>query len=268
MIKIALITMYNPRNTDIINVRRVSEFFDFVVLIDNSSIDSPPTGGYCSVENIILVSNFNFGGLSGAFNLAKKVLSFSNFEGRAIITLLDQDTEISSEVYLALEREMKDLPRKCVVGAKFADRNFVGNTVERKTVDCLPTSTATMWLEDFLIADAHNEDFPVDLADFVWCWKNAASNQFCFTRLEHVLVKQSLGLKRFYLLGREISLPSPFRHEHQMRAVRRLWTLNYVSKITKIKFTLKALLKLLVYPIIFRDGRERFLYMARGLICR
>lgn len=263
---IGVITTFRAKNENILNIKRICDFFDIMILIDNNAIDESVNNKYCAIKNLVIISNFNIGGLSGAFNVAKRALRQLEVCSSATLTFLDQDTEISHEVVNALITEITRAPRKTVIGAVFAHRNVVEQDAKKRVVKCLPTATSTMWLADFLLSNDHDTNFPVDFADFIWCWRNASTNSFRYLQLKHIHVKQSLGIDRVVMLGREISLPSPFRHEHQMRAVRRLWTLNYVSMNTKISFSLKAAIKLLLYPVMLGYGRERFRYMLRGLL--
>ena len=263
--KIGILTSYSPSEEDISNIRRVRRFFDFLIVIDNNPLGLSVSRIFCAEKDVVTLSNFNMGGLSGAFNSAKIALKgFERIES-ATVTLLDQDTDVSEEVINTLITEIKQCHPKSVVGATFSNKNLVGVPSVKRAVSCLPTSTSTMMLVDFLISEKYDIRFPIDLADFVWCWRNVENNNFSYFQMDNVHVRQLLGIKRFKILSREMSLPSPFRHEHQMRAVRHLWSLNFVPADIKIRFTLKAITKLVLYPICCRDGYIRLRYMLRGI---
>ena len=263
--KICILTVYKPTFEDLNNIANISQIFDRLIIIDNNLL-SCPIGEYSfGSDSVIILSNFNMGGLSGAFNLAKSVLRHLQLNPDSTVTLLDQDTFVTSPIIEALVCEVKSSPCGYIFGAKFSQHNAVTYPVERITVNCLPTSTTTMRVSDFELSSKYDPRFPVDLADFVWCWKNSTENNFTFTQLNNVHVKQTLGIKRFKFLGRCFTLPSAFRHEHQMRAARLLWSLDYLGIDIKLRFTVKAVLKIISYPFIFPDGTKRLRYMLRGI---
>ena len=262
---VCVITTYKPSLKNLANIRQLLHFFDWVIIIDNNPLLIFPTHLNSPRKNFIFRSNFNIGGLSGAFNLAKDVLRSLNLDTTSTVTLLDQDTFVTRDIILALANESSRSPAGHIIGAAFSDHNQVGNVMKKKVTSCLPSSTTTLLVSDFLTSEDYDTDFPIDLADFVWCWRNAEKNGFVYFTLENILVNQTLGVGRHNLLGLNINLPSAFRHEHQMRAVRKLWGLSYVDFRIKVKFTIKAGMKLFAYPIILKDGNRRLKYMLLGL---
>lgn len=264
--KVGITTVFNPTLDDIVNVIGFKGFFDILLIVDNSPLSSAQFFS-STFENsdVFVLSNFNFGGLSGAFNLSKKLLLDVCFDEFATVTLLDQDTLVSNEIVNCLVDEIFCMDRGVVIGAKFSNNNQIDPLFVRHEVTCLPTSTMTMRAVDFVKSSDFLVEFPIDFADFVWCWRNASENGFKFFELSNVHVLQQLGISKISVFGIERTLPNPFRHELQSRAVRRLWQKDFVQLRIKFAFSIKLVLKVILYPFFAQDGFVRLRFMLRGI---
>jgi hypothetical protein len=271
MFKVVILTTYNPSASDLNNIERLSGFSDLIIIIDNSPLHI--TGclqfGEDFLEKCFLLSNFNCGGLSGAFNQARTLLrrlrDLNIIPSQASVTLLDQDTHIDATVLGALSSTIKDVKQPAAVGAVFSDRSLVSQEGGLIELSCLPSSTTTLTIDTFLSAPNYDIQFPIDLADFVWCWKAAASYNMKFFVDTRVEIHQHLGIGTFSFFGRKLTYPSPVRHMYQCEAALRLWSVKCAPLKSKIRFTCALLIKLFIYPFCLPNGATRCKYMIRGV---
>ncbi|WP_413706958.1 glycosyltransferase [Ralstonia sp. Ralssp110] len=86
--------LYNPVQEDVVNVERIADYFDQLVVVDNS----PKSSSVCAqewtkLEAVSICRNYNKGGIAGAFNRALENLT----DDPDLVILLDQDSRITLE---------------------------------------------------------------------------------------------------------------------------------------------------------------------------
>jgi rhamnosyltransferase len=108
-----------------------------------------------------------------------------------------------------------------------------------------------------------NEELFIDLVDFEYCWR-AVYNGFEVLRNNEAVIYHRNGNGEKDILGFKIKISAPIRNYYQIRNYLLILRYPYVPLSKKVSFLIRAVIKTLFYPIIFRDGRLK--YILRGFI--
>lgn len=98
-----VVVLYNPSVDDVANIERISQYFDELVVVDNSPV--PCKVPDWSGRGITVCVNKNHGGIAGAFNRALEGLQ----SDPDLVILLDQDSRITLDCIEQLEESAKEL---------------------------------------------------------------------------------------------------------------------------------------------------------------
>ena len=105
----------------------------------------------------------------------------------------------------------------------------------------------------------------IDLVDFDYCWRIRASGLKVIknptSKIFHKLGDGQVKVFGFLSVG----LPKPFRHYYSVRNTVYLILNGKAPLFWRVTNIFKVLFKLLVYPITLPQGKERLLFILKGL---
>ncbi|WP_303834048.1 glycosyltransferase [Ruminococcus flavefaciens] len=270
---ISIITLFNPGETVIENVRRVSEQSDLTILVDNSNKNNSELIG--SLSNVKYIANLKNLGLSMAFN---KVLKEKKFEWNEddFVLFFDQDSKIKPNHVKCLIDKFNYVRSKGVnvgcIGPVYY--NTSNNTVE------IPKIKNDLNNEDMIVSSIitssmlttygilkkigfWNEEIFLDMADWDLCWRLMKYNYKC-VMTKAVVLEHSLGEGEKKLLFFSLRIGKPFREYYQIRDCQYLLEKDYIPTKYRIRFHLILTLRSLLHLLFLNDRKERIKYMKMG----
>ena len=270
---ISIITLYNPGEKIIENVKLVSEQSDLTILADNSSSDNSKM--FESLSNVEYNGNLKNLGLSLAFN---KILKDSKYgwDEDDYIVFFDQDSKIKPDHIKCLINKFEYIKSKgynvgCIGPVYY---NTSNNTVEIPRIkndindkDMLVSSiiTSSMLTTYGILKKVGfwNEEIFLDMADWDLCWRLMKYNYKCAMTKE-VVLKHSLGEGEKKILFFSLRIGKPFREYYQIRDCQYLLEKDYIPMKYRIRFHLILTLRSFLHILFLDDRKERIKYMKKG----
>lgn len=266
----ALITLYNPDNEVLDNIRIINKQVDKVFLLDNSSCDN----SFFKISENIEYLYFNKNkGLSEAFNT---VLNSYLFDDDDYILFFDQDSVISDThinsliekykvlsatgvnigclgpVYLNVNSKQKQIPSN----AKKIDNN----TYE---VDNVITSSLLTTYKNIKNVNFWNENIFLDMADWDLCWRFLYKRlKVCLT--EQVILSQKLGIGVKRIFGYELIIEKPIREYYQIRDGLKLLHMEYVPHQKRKMLFFNSYVKPILTILFLSEKTRRLTYIVKG----
>jgi len=224
---------------------------------------------------------FNFGenlGIAKAQSIGMK-WAFEN--GADFILQMDQDSILEDKTVERLVRSYDKLISKGykvgVIGPRHYDkvtnevdeaRIIKGDTIEgtNYTVIHATLSSASLIPKVAYETVGGMEDgLFIDAVDYEYCWR-LKTKGFLTIRDNDILLGHRVGNGKKQILGKiDARIPSPIRHYYHIRNLFLLLFRGYVPLYWKLSNLAKLVIKLVIYPFIFEDGKIRFKYMIKGI---
>ena len=105
----------------------------------------------------------------------------------------------------------------------------------------------------------------IDSVDWEYCWR-LKKQGWLTVRDNDVLLGHRVGNGKKKILGKlDARIPSPIRHYYHIRNLFLLFPRGYVPLYWKLSNLSKLVIKLVLYPFIFDDGKIRLKYMLKGV---
>ncbi|SAK89780.1 rhamnosyltransferase [Caballeronia glebae] len=271
----AVVVFYEPDAACIERANRLTETLHCVV-VDNTpgsvSDARPPLRD--DVEYLPNGANL---GIATALNLGVAALRRAGFDAAI---LLDQDSEPSPELLLALPRALWAQPpsrRVALVGPAYEDLRLGGVAPfvrfgylalkrvapvgeEAVEVDFLITSGSCVDLNCWEAIGPMDDALFIDFVDLEWCVR-ARSRGFSLLGLPALRLAHQLGGEPVRFLGRTYPGHSALRHYYLFRNAVALMRRRYVPFSWKSTEMVKMPIRLLIYGA-FMTPRRAHLYMA------
>jgi rhamnosyltransferase len=265
----AVLTAYSPDPSLAARFGPLLAICGWIIVVDNTP------GGHAFghlPDGFVLLQDGVNKGLGPALNIG--VLE-ARHRGAEQVFLFDQDSTPSLELLRGLLEARTAVLRAgaelVCVGPRFVDDSLVGelptqpvNGVTMQPMTCLPTSGMLLPVVPFCESGGFADDLFLDFVDFEWCWR-VRSRGWQFYRAEQVPMFHRLGLAQMRLFGLRFHVPAPYRHYFQFRDTIRVTRRSYVPMYSRIRLLGVLPLKLVVYPFILDRGRERLVWMVRGI---
>ena len=270
----ALVTLYNPGDSEVANCRALARQVDAVVLCDNSNETHEVL--FRNEKNVIYTTQKKNLGLGGAFNNVLKDSAYA-WKDDDVIVFFDQDSKINDGYiellyaeYCAIEREMPNLG--CLGPVFFNTSNGRIERPHRKknitedtySVSNIITSSLMTRYKNLKRVDFWNENIFLDLADWDLCWRmQAIGLKCCMT--EKVVLHHSVGSgeKKFGFV--KLRVGQPFREYYQTRDALYLLKENYVPFQMRLRLKANVIIRPLVHYLILDDKRKRIEFIQRGI---
>ena len=246
-----IVPLYGEITTECINrLKQMREKGYEVIVVNNNPV------GY-SIEGIIatkVVPHHNLHGLAGGFNAG---VSQALADGADCVTLLDQDSIISSESLIKLAR---GCGQKLVVGPRIIDRNRnTEHTSANRKARMLISSGTTFTPDTWKRVGKFREWMEIDYIDHDWCGR-ARSAGINLEVVEDAVLFQTFGCRHPNILAHILGLQlySPYRRSIAMRNLRWLVLQHCVPLDVRLKEVVKMLMKPWIW-LILEPRRRRCL---------
>lgn len=280
----AVIVLYQPDLTRLKeNLSSLSSQVDFVMLIDNSSVDNE--------EKIIqLGQNVHYTPLMSNTGIAKalNIGIEKALEARAdFILLSDQDSVISEECVGTLLSNYHALNESGikvgVVGTRAINRKTGKpyhamskevSTIAAKTIantsvitECYSviTSVSLIPRETLIVTGGMDESLFIDGVDHEWCWRAWHTNKLRSFIIEDATIEHELGRSGKAITKQDISIAQPMRLRYQLRNYIWLRHRDYTPRFWKKKHLIKYMEKIIYYPIFISPRWEYVKAIAKGI---
>lgn len=216
-------------------------------------------------------------GIATAQNIG---LSIAKENGSTFSLLLDQDSEIESELVEKLVDGFKEVSRKgyrlAAVGPRpfdlfekkkmkpFIQRDIAINEKFSLTKQIIASGKLIKMdtLDDVGMMD---DDLFIDGVDHEWCWR-AGKNGYKIAIIESAIMKHRLGDARGTFLGMTYKIGSPVRLYYQFRNILILSRRPYVPLYWKIRCIIGMFLRFIIFSIKENDSKTRRYYMIKGIV--
>jgi rhamnosyltransferase len=250
---------------------------DLVVLVDNNPTPDPRLDRFRDLSGpgvpVEILRNGNRGGLAGGFNLGiRAALS----HGATLITLLDQDSELSSGDLRRLEEPWRrGASERLVVGPMVfnVDSGRLEAPAANRSLNYVPSRLLISSGTTFRSADSDmlgplHEGLFIDFLDHAWCFR-ARRKGFRLLRHPGVVMRQRFGHPHPHPLCRRLGmhLYSPRRHYFALRNLRWLCLQREVPADLKIKEVIKMLFKPWLWLLCEPGRRDNARAIWAGLTC-
>jgi Predicted glycosyltransferases len=261
----AIFTTYKPDP----NFRnRISEIVSscyVTIIVDNT----PNSHNFPDTSGVILLQDGINKGLGSALNMG--ILKAREL-GCEFVALFDQD---STPPPLFIMNMLDNLQRlsahgNCCIGPLLLDdalkseSGLVKLDSHDKEVSCIATSGMVFSIKSISRSDLFSEDLFLDFVDFDWCWRMRSKGWKVFM-LNEVIMPHRLGIAQRRILGLTYHIPAPYRHYFQFRDTLRLLSWHHVPLYSKFRLGLILIPKIIIYPVILNNGKERLFWMMHGI---
>lgn len=269
---IALVTVYNPDEQVVKNVRNFADQVDYVAVFDNSKDDNSHL--FSSIDNLRYYTQKKNLGLPVAFNIILRDTDFG-WNDDDFIIFFDQDSQIRSDhikklrsafckvesyynigcmgpVYYNTSQKRIQIPRlkKQLIGKNYQVKNII-------------TSSMISRYKYLKNIDFWNDNLFLDYADWDLCWRLERNGRICVTT-EEVVFQHSVGRGVVKKGPIRLRLGEPYREYYQTRDTLYLLKKDYVP----LKMRLQLLKVITIRPILhikyLDHPKERKAYIKRG----
>ena len=270
----AVLVAYNPEVGEIENaVSRLLTQTDFVVIGNNSNNNLD--------INSSKVKIFNFGENLGIAEAQSITMKWAFENGADFIIQMDQDSILQPNTVAKLLTSYEHLSKSGmkigVIGPRHYDK--VTNEIDEARLikgDLIPNTNCT--LINATISSASiipkaaydcvggmEDGLFIDSVDWEYCWR-LKKHGWLTVRDNDVLLGHRVGNGKKKILGKlDARIPSPIRHYYHIRNLFLLLPRGYVPLYWKLSNLAKLIIKLVLYPFIFEDGKIRLKYMLQGI---
>ncbi len=272
----ALVTLFNPANDDIKNLKFLAEQVDKLFICDNGENDNRNAVRNMEESRYKYYYNNENLGLSKAFNVVLKDKT-NNFHEDDFIFFFDQDTRIGKDhvskmidVYHKIEEIYSNIG---VLGTLYSNSEGKVDVhrMKKKIIDgCYEVRnviTSSMLMKYGVLESIGfwNEDIFLDLADFDLCWRLGHKGYRCIVTSKSI-INHTLGNgKRGFVFHKTWGSEAPIRDYYQTRDGLLLFNKNYVPMLGKMRIALNIFVRPIVYCLFQDDRQIRIKYILSGI---
>lgn len=255
---VALVITYEPNHAEFMkHLDRNLTALSHIIIVDNSHT----TGAISFLhslqqDNVTIIQNRRNLGVAEAQNIG--IRKFHELEGEFLLQL-DQDSSIPySSLRRLFEYYLLNASIYNLAGVGPSDSKAAPRQVRELKSSGLLLPASVLHKVGRLQADLF-----IDLVDYEWCWR-AKTNNYSFHQVPCDFYHQlGVDYKVFGIIT--LSIPSPIRHYYQVRNSLRLIFSLKAPFIWSLQRLAIIFLKLLLYPVILPNGRQRLRYMLLGI---
>lgn len=271
---IALITLYNPDQTVIDNIKTIIPQADKIYLSDNSPDNHEST--FMNLEKVEYRFNNGNMAISGAFNriLKDKAIDWSNDD---YVIFFDQDSSIKPNHITRLIKRFDSLIKHGInvgcLGPVFFNRslNKIPMPKIKKRInkyDFLVKSiiTSSMLSKYGILKDVGfwNEDVFLDMADWDICWRLRAKGYEC-VETEATVLNHAVGSGNVKVGPINIRENTLVREYYQSRNYLYLLHKKYVPIKYKLRFIQNLTIRPILHYFYLDNGEKRMQYIREGI---
>ncbi len=269
----ALITVYQPNNTVIENVKGIATQVNRAIVCDNSKEDHKDL--FSDNDRVVYISQHNNLGLPGAFNLALRD-SALNWRPEEFIVFFDQDSQIKDgyvkgliDSYLRVEKHFPNIG--CMGPVFYNTSNHTVEVPRIKTrlvdknykVDNVITSSMLTRYRNIEKINFWNDNLFLDFADWDLCWRLEKAGMICVIT-EEVVLHHSVGSGEKKVGPIHLRVGAPFREYYQTRDVYYLLREDYVPLKMRFRLLANVTIRPVVHDLFMENKAERQKFRARG----
>lgn len=279
----AVVVLYKPDLSETIPaLKSLSEQVNEVCIVDNTPNNRIDIG-FESIPNAKYIYLGENRGIAAAQNIGISYLKKNDFE---FVLFSDQDSLAPSETVEKLLNGLLVLKSKGIKVATVGTRAInkqTGNPYESRTKESmLPSelikpyspndftecysvmsSMSLTPIENFDKVGLFDESLFIDGVDDEWCWRAWHSNKLRSFVIENATIEHMLGKNGNSILGKQVSISSPFRIYFQYRNYIILSRRTSTPLFWKRNNFIKYFIKMFYYPLFVSP---RFLYLKN--ICK
>lgn len=271
----AVIVTYNPEvNRLRILLQCIKEQVDFIIIVDNNSINKDVVRGLVVDGVVYLPQEQNFG-IAKAHNIGIKQAKNEKMD---FVILFDQDSCIGDDFVRILMRDFYELEqvgkrRVAALGPKLFNDKFkffykflrtnqygkvysenIEDINEPVKVAMLISSGSLFKIEVFDRIGLMNEKYFIDSVDTEWCFR-AYSKGYSLYVSDKVTMNHTIGDNVVDFLGRKVVIHSSFRRYYIIRNLFYMLGVSYVPKV----FVLRCIYQniILQFIIIFKVKNKK-----------
>ena len=260
---IGLVTLYNPQQSVVDNMRVLSQQVDRVFLMDNSKDDNSLL--FTDLVAVTYTKNEENLGLSGAFNLG---LGICGAHESDYIIFFDQDSRVSDNFIQCIRANYESLSfthNVGCIGPMIYDRILKGNVYGRDRLsvgnDCYRVEnviTSGLLTRFGVLKDIGfwNTDIFLDYADWDLCWRMKEKG-FLVAQSDNVILNHCLGEKILSYHFFYIRVNSSFRIYYIIRDGLKLLFRRYVPINYRLLFIRNIFLAPLVQLLFMKNRLMR-----------
>lgn len=268
----AIVTVFFPKESNVINIQKISEQVDRVIICDNTPYYNKILKNVS--KNCIYKAFCRNLGLSQAFNTVLRDSTF-NWLNDEYIIFFDQDSQIEEEHIEILVRNFQKI-EECeqigVLGPVFYNQSNGEIEVPRMKkkifknifkVSSIITSSMLTKYKILKNIGFWNDEIFLDMADWDICWRLKVNGYECFLTND-IIMKHCLGIGEKKIIFMKIRVGSPFREYYQIRDSQYLLKKDYVPLKYKIRFWMMLTIRSIIHIIFLEKSKERIYYIKLG----
>ena len=272
---ISIVTLYNPKEKHIKNIRNIAKQSDRVIVCDNSIADNNKK--FLRNDKCIYLHWGENYGLSKAFNIALSNDTF-NWADEDVIVFFDQDSVLPDNHIQELLKEYEFLTN-CgadvgAIGPVYFDsstgkeeipRFFQNVTPSVMEVDSIVTTSMMCQYKVIKKVGFWNSNIFLDMADWDICWRLAANGYKIYLTKSSIL-HHSVGEGVRKLGPFRLRIGKTFREYYETRDCIKLIFKRYVPLKYKIRFIAMLTIRPILRLILLDDRFKRIRYFFIGVI--
>lgn len=270
---IAILTLYYPKREHLINLSKIAEQVDRLIVCDNSPFINEDLKNEFPT---IIYQHFGKNlGLSAGFNRVLKNAKYKWHDDDFII-FFDQDTTIPKNHIISLIDDYEYLEKHGykvgTIGPVFFNKSLGKEEIPTikqhitksifKVKSVITTSMLCKYSNIKLI-NFWNEEIFLDMADWDLSWRFTKSNKACFMSSNSIIL-HSVGENKKKLFSFNIRVWKPFREYYQIRDSLYLLNKNYVPWNFRIRLILNLTIRPLIHICFLDNTYERIKYIIKG----
>lgn len=272
----ALTVTYNPDFELLLeNIQSYSKQVSLVLVVDNSQELYSQNKINSLTEhfgNVVVIQNGANLGIAKAQNIGVKYIMESG--SIDFIIEMDQDSRLVDSYVLDILYSYKRLSLvqkniACLGPVAINSTNgevYDGYQMNKGVfkVDKTLSSGLLIEIDSLRKIGLKEEKLFIDLVDWEWCWR-AKKLGFATYIDTNLHIFHSLGERHIKFLKFRIGVPQPIRHYYAFRNSLFLLLKPYSPIKWKSTIILLLLFKIIIYPFILPNGRQRLSFMVKGL---
>jgi rhamnosyltransferase len=285
MIPGAVTVLFNASTQQIANLVDQKSQCDHIVAVDNSLVPMRGLEAQLAEAKIHLLSNFNRGGIAGAYNRGLELLVA---KGVNLFFFFDQDSKLPPDYFQAMVEKCRHIPSsRFLVGPKILDINvhrylpahrisrFGFRPIEQSDEDrgLLPCSSlissgSVLSAEAYRVLGPFKEDLVIDHVDTEYCFRASSQHIPIYINtgvtLEHQLSKR-IDHKWFFLTLTEWNM-TPLRQYYSARNclhICRRYGLQFPVLVLINVITIQQLISVVCFE---RDKKKKLRAILAGIL--
>lgn len=271
----ALVTVFHFDESNVENIRKISEQVNAVFVCDNSSQNSSDI--FKTISNCCYINMGGNKGLSQAFNL---VLKDNNrlWNDDDFIIFFDQDSTIENNHVEMLIQEFLNL-KKCgkrvgCIGPQYYNKSSkkievpkIRKKISEKTYQVQSIIASSMLCQYRTLAKIGfwNDLIFLDMADWDICWRFIENGYYCYMT-SVVTLEHSVGNGEIQVGSIHFRKNAPVRVYYQIRNILYLLHTKYAPFRFRVRYSMFLLTRPIIYLLFFDNKKKRLKYYFGGIV--